>query len=73
MTHIYKRFLSFIALSRTRRTYYHYPYLSIAAGISYITLLSITHHNTQCHYENNMKKQYMELKNEIEEVKSRYV
>ena len=46
-----------------------YPYLTVALGISYITLFSITQHNTQTQHERAITKDLNEIKKELEMVK----
>jgi len=55
--------------STCRSCYYEHPYLSILAGISYITLLSVTHHNSQQQYNRAIKTELLEIKKELEKYK----
>jgi hypothetical protein len=47
-----------------------YQHLPLAAGIAYITLLSITHDNTQRQQERALTKQLHEIRIELEKVKN---
>jgi sensor domain CHASE-containing protein len=47
-----------------------YTYLPLAAGIAYITMLSITHDNTQRQQERALTKQLHEIRVELETVKN---
>ena len=47
-----------------------YTYLPLAAGIAYITMLSITHDNTQRQQERALTKQLQEIRVELETVKN---
>jgi hypothetical protein len=67
---MFRRFFSSALMCQRCNYNYTHSYIIGAAAISYITMLTITNHNTQCQQHKEIQKDLQSMREEMELYKS---